>query len=856
MADKTATEQGREFLRLFFGDIPQGHVIEIKAVSPDGTVTQRFLVSPEQYDLKVFNPLARVWFGIALRDETDHKIYTLIPSIWTDHDKVEDKQARISRLRDKFDLPPTIIVDSGGGLHAYWKLSRMLDARDKTDAAYAREIAYGLATALGADKAIYDLARVMGVPGSQNIGNGNTKIYDPPRLVRVVSVQPNCTYQPQDLSRYRKSLAKTVEDSPVVVFHGTHADVVLRLDDEYMKLVRDGTNERYDNDRSRADQAVIARMLMAGHTPDEILAVFSDPSYKIGEKFREPKNGKRYLERSISSAQVWIAQQKAVRELLPNVREMDGVMQGFRKEDKGTWETIFEGTIVPKAVVEGEASGFHVEVSNSTDSRRLVLKTTDFATSVTVRKELNKVGGWYGNDRDGQALLDYLRRHEGLPTVRLLRKIGLHKDTIIFANGVLQDGTVVEGTYVFEGEVMDRPQLRVNENWPALAKAVANTWPHIQRMPVMIPLIGWTLAAFAAPWVRRLAEGTFPLLMVWGSAKAGKTQTLLRSWRLHGMDTEMEPWSAVDTKPFSLMTYISESNTVPVILDEYRRNELPHVKAKINAYLREAYNGATKTLGRPDLTLRRFSLTAPIVIAGETPFGPSDAMQDRTIHVEMRAEDQQPEPWGQLNTLPLHEFNVGFYTHIMQKDMTALWREAQEWVPSDLRKLSRRQADAWTTVAFGLRLMEPFWSADQAREWIGLLSAQREQAHDEMPDVGLVPEIMAVMHELIRAQQIKDVHDYVIRDNGHTLWFIPATVLRNVEQYSRRLGTEHPLTRETMMRALKRDMGTAQPTVLRYQDFVKIAGRAVRAVQIDLDRIESRDGIPITSWYQAVAGGE
>lgn len=76
---------------------------------------------------------------------------------------------------------PSVIVDSGGGLHGYWLLREpwLLDRDEARQAAEVVQRAW-VQQVIGADPSVHDLVRILRVPGALNFK------YDPPRPVRFL----------------------------------------------------------------------------------------------------------------------------------------------------------------------------------------------------------------------------------------------------------------------------------------------------------------------------------------------------------------------------------------------------------------------------------------------------------------------------------------------------------------------------------------------------------------------------------------------------------------------------------------------------------------------------------------------
>jgi DNA-binding MarR family transcriptional regulator len=113
----------------------------------------------------------------------DNASIVLARTVFVDFDGGVNPDLVRSRI-EHAELPPaTMLVVSGGGVHAYWRLAEpLLDMRSWR----ARQ--KGLIDALDSDGVIHDPARVMRLPGL-----ANTK-YDPPRPTGIVECAPDRVY--------------------------------------------------------------------------------------------------------------------------------------------------------------------------------------------------------------------------------------------------------------------------------------------------------------------------------------------------------------------------------------------------------------------------------------------------------------------------------------------------------------------------------------------------------------------------------------------------------------------------------------------------------------------------------------
>jgi hypothetical protein len=100
-----------------------------------------------------------VYFGVAprARKEGTKDAISMMPALWADLDDDASKVAM-----SEFGVPPTAVVRSGRGLHAYWVLDQAMDV------ARAESFLRRIAAALGADERATDASRVLRVPGTLN----------------------------------------------------------------------------------------------------------------------------------------------------------------------------------------------------------------------------------------------------------------------------------------------------------------------------------------------------------------------------------------------------------------------------------------------------------------------------------------------------------------------------------------------------------------------------------------------------------------------------------------------------------------------------------------------------------------
>lgn len=204
-----------EFLSALFAHRPLDELINVRIISPSGSVRTLFTESVQR-TLEISAeaaPAANVYFGVnarAGRDDSKSGVRHCY-AIFGDFDcpknlaaepaaRSEWKRAALTRLHD-LPLPPSAIVDSGGGFQAYWFLVRPLPLPESSDPYRGAEVTRaerplkGLVR-LGADKAAAELARVLRLPDTLN----HKSVYpDGPLPVVMVELHPARRYAFEDL---------------------------------------------------------------------------------------------------------------------------------------------------------------------------------------------------------------------------------------------------------------------------------------------------------------------------------------------------------------------------------------------------------------------------------------------------------------------------------------------------------------------------------------------------------------------------------------------------------------------------------------------------------------------------------
>jgi len=146
-----------------------------------------------------------------------------IPGFWLDLDWVDPahkkenyppNKAQCLRLVAELPAPPTLILDTGGGLHLWWLFNEFWHFLDDPDRVRAADLsakwqifAHETAQRLGKWKvdSTFDLARVMRIPGTVSQKHG--------RVITVEALRDEARYEPGDFEEWlpHEPLVKSVD---------------------------------------------------------------------------------------------------------------------------------------------------------------------------------------------------------------------------------------------------------------------------------------------------------------------------------------------------------------------------------------------------------------------------------------------------------------------------------------------------------------------------------------------------------------------------------------------------------------------------------------------------------------------
>jgi hypothetical protein len=169
-----------EFLRTLFQGL--SGAIELRPVPAVPSLRDFCCIDSNGYDTtSVDNYIERTtaqrvnaFFGVATRrigarsGRADDCV--ALPALFIDCDIKHSNEGQVLEAIAGFPLPPSLVVNSGGGYHAYWLLHEPLDLSGAGKLAESTDIMRRLAAAFPAvaDESVSEPARVLRLPGTRN----------------------------------------------------------------------------------------------------------------------------------------------------------------------------------------------------------------------------------------------------------------------------------------------------------------------------------------------------------------------------------------------------------------------------------------------------------------------------------------------------------------------------------------------------------------------------------------------------------------------------------------------------------------------------------------------------------------
>jgi len=550
-----------------------------------------------------------VYFGIQPRTLVGHDSgVDTLRWFWVDIDakKVKTKKAAL-KIVESFPLTPTFIVDSGYGIHAYWKLRNSQPATPEL-----QSLLQQFEQQLQSD-AVHDPQRIMRVPSSMNVKKG--------------SAVECCV------------LTSTGLEWSVEALMG-----ILQVRPQIRAAILEGNLEPWAGDRSRADYAVALNLLQHKVPEEDVAQLFAEVFR--ASKYHDPQTGgQHYLQSTLAAAK------QEMGEGASDYSKELGVFEDSRKvytTDGKNAKLLTTFTFQPNHVLQvsddstGEGKLFWSGTLHAIDRvwENVIFPVEAFNSRRELTNVLSKDPSWsfFGTDTDAVKLKEFFRlKSPDLKVRQATKQIGRIGNRWYWGNTPVLPAQVEEVAYFPDETHLNAYPLDYSRDVHANdVKVVLKLLPFLNRPGVIVPVLGWLAST---PYKIFLQDRGFPILNVYGTMGCGKSTLVSELLYMFGY-REPRLWSAIRQTPFALMKLASHTATVPLALDEYRLSEMhPEKRAQLQNFLIEAYMATVVGRGRADLSLALFRASAPLIVLGEERIETPEALTERIIQVSLRRED-------------------------------------------------------------------------------------------------------------------------------------------------------------------------------------------------------------------------
>lgn len=341
---------------------------------------------------------------------------------------------------------------------------------------------------------------------------------------------------------------------------------------------------------------------------------------------------------------------------------------------------------------------------------------------------------FYGSDDDVQKMKSALMLGlESSEEIRKVHSIGIHRQKVAgkWVFTYVEPGWSVdqhnnENLYTLTGRVNAHPRLK-NVEFPQQQDAQLSQLL-LNLMSVNEPhrvsqVLGWYMAAFLKCHIFSF-RNEFPLLSLHGEPGSGKTSTASLFANLHGIDYVLEssPLNLPATTEFPVWTCISQSTTVPRLLEEFNKSKMPRSYDKYTENFKACWNehsvargtltGVKLNGGSPSgAIIQEIKLTGPVVLCSEQEIN-VPSLVERTVQIRFSKDDKETREYNRAyefctaNQDSFHPLAKACYMEALTlapEEIKAWVELAGEFVPQEI---SARPRYSYQVVIAGLMFLE------------------------------------------------------------------------------------------------------------------------------------------------------
>lgn len=299
--------------------VPDSPRVATDTFGPDGLKQMRLWIDVRQGKENIYftvNPVRRALKSKAKKTDMERMEWLHVdidPRAGEDHD---EEQKRILKALERFQPAPTIIIFSGGGYQAFWRLAEAVPlAGDEAAANEAEAYNQQLEILLGGDHC-HNVDRIMRLPGTINMPNEKKrKKGRKPALAKVVADEPSRVYElkqfvPAPRTQSGGGLASGGSTTPVRISGnlprlGSVDDLGEKVSQRVKMLIVQGDDPddptRWGS-RSECLFYVVCELVRSGCDDDTIACVLLDPDFGISASVLDKRRPEQYAARQIQQA--------------------------------------------------------------------------------------------------------------------------------------------------------------------------------------------------------------------------------------------------------------------------------------------------------------------------------------------------------------------------------------------------------------------------------------------------------------------------------------------------------------------------------------------------------------------------
>ena len=495
------------------------------------------------------------------------------------------------------------------------------------------------------------------------------------------------------------------------------------------------------------------------------------------------------------------------------------------------------------------------------------------------------------NSENSGLLVKYLADFESLNIRRIeckksTNRLGWHENNFVTEKGVItKKGLDTESDVVFSTSVGNAPFTKFEiketsqEEWVELTKFILPRVFQLNQSKIMIPIMSWFMTTFLAPFIREKEENKFPILNMWGIQGCGKTTLATILNEMFGVTSNI---STINNTYFSLLKAMSETNAIPLILDEYKIADLNNSKRKVTnievlTLVKNVFDCKRETRGRANQSVVEYILSSPLCVIGEDYFSGegSDATRERSIIVTLEKKwvlnnrYTTSEVINELNQVDLGKFaygyillihqiiNEGHFENILKNSKI----KAKDFTKRQKGKLNPRHEYSIMIMYFGIEMLRIIYDI------IGL----ELPFNQEMIEEGFRYSMFIALDEktsdtsldkAIRYIAYNKNIQYVIGEGSFryevekSLLFVEKNrMIENLEIQRHEKGADLP-TKQALNNYIKEFYESGDGYVVGDNQVKWLNGRSARCLVIDTKKLEEITGIDESTWLQFATDDE